>query len=241
VSEARTRGYDFRHLTLGGYRNINQLYPQVDRLHCCETLFGDPQAEVLLLAQDAAHVSRFEAAMAKDPAQNPFRHDPHLPTNAYLFEYLRKYFDVGRSTEDPNNRGCNIYYANAIWLLKEGDSAQAAVKQEGKALEVSLPVLTATVNQLVRLRVVIALGSVAYRAIRLLDPRLPRWADVRCRGLHPASLLGKQVMVGTTFHPGGRGRNNRVRHEKSMGRSESPDALFERDFDGFFSEAFPRS
>ena len=240
MSEPGTRGYDFRHMRLDGYRNINELYPQMDRLHCCETLFGDPQAEVLLLAQDAAHVSRFESAMAKDPEKNPFRHDPDLPTNARLFGYLGKYFDVGRSTEDPNNRGCNIYYANAIWLLKEGDGAQAPVKQAGKALEVSLPVLTATVRQLVRLRIVIALGSVSYRAVRLLDPRLPPWADVRCRGLHPASLLGKQMMVGTTFHPGGRGRNNRVRHEKDMGGSGSPDVLFDRDFDGFFSAEFLR-
>jgi hypothetical protein len=93
-------GYDFKDLKLSGYRNINELYPQKEQLHCCETLFGDSLAEVLLLAQDAADFPKFEA-LNKIDSKNPFRHDPKWATNKNLFKYLSPYFDLGISTEKP--------------------------------------------------------------------------------------------------------------------------------------------
>jgi hypothetical protein len=66
-------GVDFEHLNLEGYRNINELYKQDSQLHACETLFGDWNAEVMVLAQDAANFNTLKKLIDADN-KNPFRH-----------------------------------------------------------------------------------------------------------------------------------------------------------------------
>ena len=227
----RPVGFDFKDLNLVGYKNINDLHPQKDQLHCCETLFGDPLAEVLLLAQDAADYPKFEALKLAD-SRNPFRHDPKWATNKNLFKYLSPYFDVGESTERPNNSKCKLYYANAIWLLKQKGGAQGKIVNEVEALSICLPILKATIEGLPNLRLILALGEKAYKTIQMLDRSLPPWAEIKCTEAVKANIYGKEILVASTYHPGNRGKNNRVAYEKKLGSpsNANADALFAKDF-----------
>ena len=229
----RPVGFDFKDLNLAGYKNINDLHPQKDQLHCCETLFGDPQAEALLLAQDAADYPKFEALKLVD-GRNPFRHDPKWATNKNLFKYLSPYFDIGESTEVPNNKNCKLYYANAIWLLKQKGGAQGKIVNENDALTICLPVLKATIQSLPSLRLILALGEKAYKTIQMLDPSLPSWGAIKCSESVKANIYGKEILVASTYHPGNRGKNNRVAYEKKLGRAGDADTLFARDFRKIF-------
>lgn len=222
-------GYDFKDLKLSGYRNINELYPQKEQLHCCETLFGDSLAEVLLLAQDAADYPKFEA-LKKIDSKNPFRHDPKWATNKNLFKYLSPYFDLGISTEKPNNKNCNLYYANAIWLLKQSGGAQAKIVNEDDALNTCLPVLKATIQNLPNLRLIVALGEKAYKTLQILDASLPPWKVIKCRAPINSHVCEKSILVASTYHPGNRGKNNRIAYEKKLGGTSDADTLFAKDF-----------
>lgn len=225
----RPVGFDFKDINVTGYKNINELHPQNDQLHCCETLFGDPLAEVLLLAQDAADYPKFEALKRVD-GRNPFRHDPKWATNKNLFHYLSPYFEIGESTENPNNAKCKLYYANAIWLLKQKGGAQGKIVNEVEALNSCLPVLKATVKSLPNLRLIFALGEKAYKTIQMLDSSLPPWAAIKCSESIKANIYGKEILVASTYHPGNRGRNNRVAYEKKIGGYGDADALFAKDY-----------
>jgi hypothetical protein len=225
----RPVGFDFKDINVAGYKNINELYPQKDQLHCCETLFGDPLAEVLLLAQDAADYPKFEALKQAD-GRNPFRHDPKWATNKNLFKYLSPYFEIGESTEKPNNGKCKLFYANAIWLLKQKGGAQGKIVNEVEALNSCLPVLKATIKSLPNLRLIIALGEKAYKTVQMLDSSLLPWAAIKCAESIKANIYGKEILVASTYHPGNRGKNNRVAYEKKLGGAGDADALFAKDY-----------
>ena len=109
-------GIDFEDVNLEGYRNINELYKQHNQLHACETLFGDWDAEVMILAQDAANFNTLKK-MAENSIGNPFRHSPENKTNCNLYKVMKSLnlYDLG-PYEIPNNKKCGLYYANAIWL-----------------------------------------------------------------------------------------------------------------------------
>lgn len=56
------------------YRSIYELIPEEDKLYCTETLYGDWNAPVLLLAKDAAHVGVFQDRINDPHDGDPWRH-----------------------------------------------------------------------------------------------------------------------------------------------------------------------
>ena len=150
-------GIDFEQLKLEGYRNINELYKQDSQLHACETLFGDWNAEVMVLAQDAANFNTLKKLIDAD-SKNPFRHSPTNNTNKNLYNILFSLnrFDIGEFCK-PNNRNCGLYYANAIWLLKESDSMSGAITNQKDAYKVNKCIFEATLNNLPNLKLILTL------------------------------------------------------------------------------------
>jgi hypothetical protein len=217
-------GFDFRHKKAIGYRNINEIYEQQNQLHCCETLFGDYEASVLVLLQDAANFDRLNNLYIKT-GHNPFRHDPTVETNKNLFRFLKPYFPLGQSVVEPNNRSCGVFYANAVWLLKEAADMQGDLRGDDGDLEIFL----ATLDNLPNLKLIIACGQVPFNLVcSAQNQLLPKWSEFRGKQVAEISIRGRQLLLGSTFHPGRRGMNWRLKFSNTNGLSGAD--LLEKDF-----------
>ena len=217
-------GFDFRQTNAVGYRNINEIYEQHDQLHCCETLFGDYEASVLVLLQDAANFDRLNKLYIKT-GQNPFRHDPKVETNKNLFRFLKPYFRLGKSVADPNNRSCGVFYANAVWLLKDAADMQGDLRGDDGDLEIFL----ATLDSLPNLKLIIACGLVPYNLVcSAQNQLLPKWSDFRGGQVTKVAIRNRDFILGSTFHPGRRGVNWRYKFSNAHALSGAD--LLEQDF-----------
>ena len=220
----RNCGFDFRHKKALGYRNINEIFEQKTQLHCCETLFGDYNAKVLVLLQDAANYKKLNNLFIKT-GRNPFKHDPKVDTNKNLFRFLKPYFPLGKSVFEPNSRNCGVFYANAVWLLKETVSMQGGVRTEDCDLEI----FHATLNNLPKLQLIIACGKAPYDLVSTIqNSKLPKWSNFRGKGVVKIFIGDREFFFGSTFHPGKRGANWRLKYSDTY-RLNGAD-LLEQDF-----------
>lgn len=221
---------DFSEKKLIGYRNINEIFPQNDRLHSCETLFGDYDAELLIVLQDAADYKTILNLYQKT-GKNPFVHNPKIETNKNLFNALKPFFQVGETVAHPNNRTCGVYYANAVWLLKESTGLQGLISNKKQACDIEI--IEATLNNLPKLKLVIACGQAAYASISSLihndsETLVEKWEDFRNQAPVLVQIGNREFLFASTFHPGKRGVHARAKlpnHENMTGQS-----LFKNDF-----------
>lgn len=228
---------DFANISLPGYRNINELLPLDDQLHICETLFGDPNAEVLVLAQDAANFGTMRQWYSRH-GRKGICHNDRLRTNTNLVEAFASF--LSKTGDAWANRDCQIFYANAIWLLKDGTGMSSGLPSVKEAAQVSRPVLKATVEGLPSLKVVLAVGKEAYETVRAIDPSLsPDWASVLIENsVQTCDLFGRTVQVGTVNHMGYWGSQARVNRQKATHEREANAAtLFREDVDSILRRA----
>ena len=193
----------FAHLKLEPeYGNINKIVTISDRLHMCETLFGDLNAKVMVLGQDGAHFGNMQALVAAECARG-YRHGENVRTNINLIECLSKYTRK-RVDGSIDPKECGVFYANAVWLLKGGDGMAARLPRLMSVLRECAPVMKATIEGLPKLELIIAMGRVAYRSLRLADNRLNgNWQNlVENKTVCDANLFGKAVKVAAVLHPG---------------------------------------
>ena len=217
-------GFDFRHIQVDGYGNINTIYPQKTQLHACETLFGDFEAEVLLLAQDASDFESLENSYILNKL-NPFRHSEKLETNKRLFEYTKPYFNVGDEFNSPNARSCGVYYANSIWLLKKTNGKSGQLKNLKNVFEKSIETFEATLDNLPKLKLIITLGKVPYKFLNYFLSKkngtkytLGVWNDVIInREIIKIEIKSRQMLIGATYHPGSLGTIARARASNFSG------------------------
>lgn len=194
---------DFPHLECPGFRNINSLFVIKDQLHMCETLFGDTNAKIMILGQDGAPYEKIKALSEKE-GRNSYRHGEDVKTNQNLIFCLSKYLALNKidlKNIDPKSSG--IYYANAIWLLKESKGMAGTISRPKTALKTCLPVLKATIEGLNNLQLIIALGRLAYESLCSVAPELnPDWTKlVQSRGVQNSNFYGKKLNVATVRHP----------------------------------------
>lgn len=230
---------DFGDLKANGYRNINELLTVTDRLHPGETLFGSYTAEVLLLAQDAAHFDKMQTRRKDEFDVDAYSHGPKVPTNRMLFDCLKSYSDADINCRKPNRKG-NLFYANAIWLLKTGDNMQSTLTNRDEVLKVSRQVLEATVDGLPHLKLIVTLGKLAYTSLTTLDPSLtPDWNSIVSTSiLQTTSKFGRPLQVGAVYHPGVRGRQARAKlWEHCGGAKTDMVSVFKGDFVRLFESA----
>ena len=196
---------EFAHLELDGYRNINSIAKVTGRLHSSETLFGDLNAKVMVLGQDGAPFEKLRVLVEdKGEGADGYRHGPKVRTNINLIACLSEYIAQQSGIRGPiNSKSCGVYYANAVWLLKETTGMAGALPQIKKALKISEEVFQATIEGLPKLELIIALGKPAYQSLRLQSPSLSKnWRHiVDSRTVSEAELFGRRVKVATVLHP----------------------------------------
>jgi len=215
-------GVDFKHLEVNGYRNINEIYLQKNQLHACETLFGDWNAKLMILAQDAANFKTIELLLKANPNKNPFRHGENVDTNQNLFNLLDEFnfFKLGKINK-PNNKNCGIYYANAVWLLKISDSMSGRLVDKKKAFLTSEQVFKATLDNLDNLKLIITLGHEPFLFLKTIFNKeiIGNWHDtVIKRKLNYFKYKDKNLIVGSIYHTSKRGIIGRAKKNKYTGK-----------------------
>jgi hypothetical protein len=246
MSTPRKSAVHFEHIKLEdyGYVNINKFHESPDQLHCCETLFGDYDAEVMLLGQDQGEYETFkELKDMNDPNDpNPYRHDPKRPTNIMLHKLMSSYFDVDNVLNSTKAQQCGLYFANAIWLLRE--RARAKQKHPPEAFEVCHEIFAATLNNLPNLKLIIVMGEDAHDYMKKVISNLPDklWdfvkRDTPIQGTVKHSMMEpRQLFVGAMYHPSRIGTRLTREVELNPDVKENSIDLTRRDLERMFTVA----
>jgi hypothetical protein len=219
---ARKFGKDFKHLELKGYRNINELYEQDSQLHACETLYGDWNAEVMVLAQDAANFNALKKLIDAD-SKNPFRHSSTNNTNKNLYNILFSLnrFDMGEFCK-PKNRNCGLYYANAIWLLKESQGMSGAITNKEIAYKINQEVFAETLNNLKKLKLILTLGEHSFNFVKhFFKKQIEQdWhSTVKKRMIHKVHAKNSFYDIGSLYHTSNRGMIARAKLNGITGKN----------------------
>lgn len=192
--------YDFRKLHLKGYVNVNDILPIRHQLHACETLYGDLTAQVVILGQDAANAERMRQTIRAEGIRG-YRHGESVRTNTNLAYALQDFVRLG-SDGTHDAKSCNIFYANAVWLLKDTPNMSGALSSLRDALNVSRPVFDATLDGLPNARIIITLGSVAYQFLQSLNKDLYRsWPEAKEESAVQFRYRDRQFAVVPILHP----------------------------------------
>lgn len=178
------------------YCNPNDFQDMTKQLHVCETLFGDFNAKLMILLQDAADEETLIAQKIITP-NSPLRHSPKISTNKKLVKWFKEYFKV--DINGGNSRECGIYYANAIWLIKKGSDISSPIYLQNKVLGVCAPVLDATINNLQELKLILTFGKSAFLALKSKFNIQESWEDALANNV--LIDVGERFKVGVINHP----------------------------------------
>lgn len=193
---------DFTNIQCHGYKNINEIIRVDDRLHISETLYGDHDAEIMLLGQDGAHFSRIKELVIREGSAG-YRHGPNVKTNLNLQYCLSSY--LNKRFADPLNvtsKDCGIFYANSIWLLKDCDSMSGGIKNKNKVLKECEPIFEETMKSLSNLKCIITLGKISYEYLCSMCPDLnPHWNEALSLPVSRVKICKRSVIVGAVKHP----------------------------------------
>lgn len=149
---------EFAAISADGWVNIFEVLGAAPpRISGVDAFLGDENAHTLVLGQDFGPAERVRVRQRSgDP--DPYRHFPGLPTNRRLGELL----DI--PIDGHNAERCGVYYANAIFLLREGERFSGEIRLQD-AMVRSQPVLSHVLSSLPKLRRIIAVGETAYQAL----------------------------------------------------------------------------
>lgn len=178
------------------YLNPNEFQDMSNRLHVCETLFGDFNAELMILLQDAADEQTLLNQKRLTP-ESPLRHSPQIGTNKKLVKWLKNFFEI--DIQGSNAKDCGIYYANAIWLIKKGTDISSPIYLQDKVLKACEPVLDATIGNLKELKLILAFGKSAFLALKGKFDIQESWEDALEKNL--LIDVGKSFKIGAINHP----------------------------------------
>jgi hypothetical protein len=194
---------NFADISCEGYKNVNDLAVVQSRLHSSQTLFGDTNAEILVLLQDSANWETFEECLKQD--QDFFRHHPNRITNKRLAELFSRKFDVDAS--GSNSTTCGLFCANVVWLLKQGNMS-ASLRGRRHVVKACQPVFDETIKSLPNLKLVVAFGKDTFSsACELLGLQLGNWRDVVTnRTVIEVFYKNQTFGLCTVPHPAARGR-----------------------------------
>jgi len=183
------------------YMNPNQFQDMTSQLHCCETLFGDFDAKLMILLQDAADEATVEKQKKAYP-RNPLRHGIKVPTNRKLIKLLTPYYpSIGIEGENASN--CGVYYANAVWLIKKGAGMSAPIVSPREVLDECKPVMDATISNMKNLELVIAFGKHAFNSLKWRYGITENWDECleSCKVISVQESLDTEIKIATLNHP----------------------------------------
>jgi hypothetical protein len=192
----------FSEITSPGYKNVNELAVVRNRLHSSQTLFGDLNAEILILLQDSANWETF--AEFKNKEQDFFRHDSSRLTNKKLTNLFNRKFAVDIDGENAEN--CGLFCANIVWLLKQGNMS-ARLEKRRNVVEACRPIFDETIQSLGNLKLIIAFGKDTFKSIsELVGLKPQRWPSaISNRSFFEIKYKGRSFGLCTAPHPAARG------------------------------------
>lgn len=171
------------HAAVPGYSTAHLLCPGERKLYGTESLYGDWEGEVLLLAKDFGPSSFLRARVeAGDPA--PYRHEPSWSTNVRLRKLAGPY------------EGRGLLYGSALAnLLRDDNARSGALPNRAEAMRYGVRVLQeVTLPSMPRLEWIVCLGGDAWECASRATGTKGDYAAARDRG-RPCGMLVP------AFHP----------------------------------------
>lgn len=190
-----------------GFENPFAMGIRSPHLFATETLCGDWDGDLLLLAQDFAPAPKVQAALATHGAKAAWRHNdgdgPYnigLQTNSNLCDLLTM---IGRPVElkGEASKECGVLYGNACFFLKDRN------RKLDKGVSASKPVFEFVLSKMPRLKVIACLGECAFEGVMGWLGLSNSWRtqiDIRKPVRH------NNLQIFALAHPGQLGINNRL-------------------------------
>lgn len=175
-------------------------------LFATETLCGDWDGNLLLLAQDFAPLEKVSAAVASHGAIAAWRHNdgdgPYKIGFKTNFNLCRSLTKIGRRVDlkGEGSQACKVLYGNACFFLKDGGDL-------AKGVAASKPVFNFVIANMPRLRVIGCLGEASFAGVMgWLDLSASWRSQIDTR----KPVRHKNLLIFALAHPGQLGVNNRL-------------------------------
>lgn len=190
-----------------GFANPMQIGIKGPNLFATETLCGDWDGKLLLLAQDFAPANDVRVAVKTHGSERAWRHNNGdgryrigKITNENIVLCLRS---IGRDVDLDGDKslGSGVLYGNASFFLKEGNTPLA------RGVEASAPVFEFVVQNMLNLRVVACLGKAAFEGAMNWLGVAADW-EMHRNSRKPVRHGG--LLFFALSHPSQRGINNRL-------------------------------
>lgn len=169
-----------------GYATAHELCPGEPRLYGTESLYGDWNGRVLLLAKDFAP-SRLLRCRIRAGVHRPYRHEPEMRTNKTLIRLAGPHEHMG------------LLYGSALAnLLRDDGQLSGSLPNREQALAYGTEVLRYfVIENMPRLESIVCMGAEAWKCASRATGVAGDWQEYRDSG----KRLGKLVAV---FHPAAR-------------------------------------
>ncbi|TPL79877.1 hypothetical protein FJ950_27060 [Mesorhizobium sp. B2-3-14] len=188
---------------------VNPLQIGIDgpNLFGTETLCGDWNGDLLLLAQDFAPADEVRAVLKKHGSKGAWRHNDGdgrygigMITNENICRHLNS---IGRNVDLAGRKSFDsgVLYGNASFFLKEGNVSPT------NGVRASAPVFQFVIENMRKLRVVACLGKPAFEGVM---GWLGSSADWRLHMNARKPVRHGQLSIFALAHPGQLGINGRL-------------------------------
>ena len=195
-----------REFRLDGYRNIYELLPNETKIYGTETLYGDWDAELLLLAKDFAPVDLVETRIARFE-RDPYRHGERTlgdrmghRTNDSLRRLMTHTFGTDRTA---------LYGSVLAGLMRLDGSASGSLPNHVLAMAYGVRVLEYVTDNMPWLRAVLCLGSEAWECATTRFRVGQSLRFDQARGAMQPAALKSDIGLFALFHPAARISNER--------------------------------
>src|SRR5262245_35582197 len=194
-----------------GYSTAHRVLPDETRLYGTESLYGDWNGSVLLLAKDFAPSRILHERMAvRHP--RPYSHEPELGTNKRLIRFAG---NLARS-DDPAN--CGMLYGSALAnLLRDDGNFSGSLPNRPQAMKHGVDVLRFVVERMPNLSTIVCMGEEAFEVTAAVLEVPVRWRD---RGEMSGPLRAGTLAISVVPHPAA--RLSYAQHEAAWARVEAP-------------------
>ena len=181
-----------RNAEVAGYATAHRLCPEETRLFGTESLYGDWNGRVLLLAKDFGPSEILHHRIASGDTR-PYRHEPGMRTNRQLQRLAEPFLEQG------------LLYGSALGnLLRDDDTVSGALPNREAALAYGTRVFRFTIQCMPNLRWIVCMGAEAWECACGARELVGDWEEHRRSGeplgpliatYHPAARIPHEVMA----------------------------------------------
>ncbi len=181
-----------RNAEVAGYATAHRLCPAETRLFGTESLYGDWDGRVLLLAKDFGPSKILHQRVASGDTR-PYRHEPSMRTNRRLQLLVGPVVEQG------------LLYGSALGnLLRDDDMVSGTLPNREAALDYGRNVLRFTIERMPNLHWIVCLGAEAWDCACRARELAGDWEAHRTSGeplgslvaaYHPAARIPRELMA----------------------------------------------